>query len=366
MQSISGCGVFVFCVRVTNHCPFGFRPSKFPEIERELDKWLRANSKELRPQILSDQIIRNKAKDIARELHIPEEKFKASSGWVENFKHRHTIKRGVWMPGVTGNSAWIPDAVANAQSVGGGEDGNRPAGDPTSADERPNMNEDPAPTALQAAWEPVPAPATASGQPHALQPSPLPDPSSATSQAHPPPPHTPGDGRMDLTPTPVAQNTMADQHHYHADFQRQAFYGLGISAPTPTQPTAYSPVTPSLLPNTPQTNGGMAHPGSIALPTFAPGVMVYPPPKAPGASAQELAQHLATVGPPQPRRPPPSIQATEAAMELVLDFFDLQPELRLLTVEDREKLGQIRCKLHAYASGLPFLREDRTLRRASA
>ena len=39
-------------------------------------------------------MIRNKAKEVAKQLQIPEDKFKASSGWVENFKHRHGIRRG--------------------------------------------------------------------------------------------------------------------------------------------------------------------------------------------------------------------------------------------------------------------------------
>jgi hypothetical protein len=43
---------------------------------------------------LTDSVIRNKAKEVAKQLQIPEDKFKASSGWVENFKHRHGIRRG--------------------------------------------------------------------------------------------------------------------------------------------------------------------------------------------------------------------------------------------------------------------------------
>lgn len=45
---------------------------------------------------LTDNAIRQKAKETARLLHIPEEKFKASSGWIENFKSRHGIRGGVW------------------------------------------------------------------------------------------------------------------------------------------------------------------------------------------------------------------------------------------------------------------------------
>jgi Tc5 transposase DNA-binding domain len=68
------------------------RPSKFPEIESELAKWL-YECREKKVQ-LTDSVIRNKAKEVAKQLQIPEDKFKASSGWVENFKHRHGIRRG--------------------------------------------------------------------------------------------------------------------------------------------------------------------------------------------------------------------------------------------------------------------------------
>jgi hypothetical protein len=68
------------------------RPSKFPEIESELAKWLyECRDKKVQ---LTDSVIRNKAKEVAKQLQIPEDKFKASSGWVENFKHRHGIRRG--------------------------------------------------------------------------------------------------------------------------------------------------------------------------------------------------------------------------------------------------------------------------------
>lgn len=49
--------------------------------------------------LLTDALIRNKAKETARSLQIPDERFKASSGWVENFKHRHNIRKGVWLGG---------------------------------------------------------------------------------------------------------------------------------------------------------------------------------------------------------------------------------------------------------------------------
>ncbi|KAJ7134441.1 Tc5 transposase DNA-binding domain-containing protein [Mycena epipterygia] len=76
-------------LRIAKH-----RPSKFPEIEEDMVKWLL----ECRDTntVLSDSMIRNKAKEVARDLGIPEERFKASSGWIENFKHRHGVRAGVW------------------------------------------------------------------------------------------------------------------------------------------------------------------------------------------------------------------------------------------------------------------------------
>lgn len=46
--------------------------------------------------MISDHMIRTKAKEVALEMNIGEDKFKASAGWVENFKHRNNIRKGVW------------------------------------------------------------------------------------------------------------------------------------------------------------------------------------------------------------------------------------------------------------------------------
>ncbi|KAJ6512180.1 CenpB-DNA-bind-domain-containing protein [Mycena vitilis] len=77
-------------LRIAKH-----RPSKFPEIEEDMVKWLLQCSDA--NTVLSDSMIRNKAKEIARDLGIPDERFKASSGWIENFKHRHGVRAGVWI-----------------------------------------------------------------------------------------------------------------------------------------------------------------------------------------------------------------------------------------------------------------------------
>jgi len=78
--------------RVAKH-----RPSKFPIIEERLKIRLREISKDGTP--LSDNLIRAKAKEVAREENVLDEKFKASSGWVDNFKSRAGIRRGVMTQG---------------------------------------------------------------------------------------------------------------------------------------------------------------------------------------------------------------------------------------------------------------------------
>ncbi|KAG6850270.1 hypothetical protein H0H93_015527 [Arthromyces matolae] len=77
-------------VRVSKH-----RPSKFPEIEEELRKWVEQCTS--RKMAISDNSIREKAKAVARSLGTPPEKFKASSGWIENFKMRQNIRGGIWL-----------------------------------------------------------------------------------------------------------------------------------------------------------------------------------------------------------------------------------------------------------------------------
>ncbi|KAE9403986.1 hypothetical protein BT96DRAFT_989715 [Gymnopus androsaceus JB14] len=90
------------------------RPSKFPPVEFEMQQWLMVVSDKYYGTLpdpssypfdphnaplhgpLSDASLREKALSIARSHGITPEQFKASSGWVENFKHRHGIKNGFW------------------------------------------------------------------------------------------------------------------------------------------------------------------------------------------------------------------------------------------------------------------------------
>ncbi|GBE83194.1 Tigger transposable element-derived protein [Sparassis crispa] len=70
------------------------RPTKFPWLEFRLLDWLKECKKN--KTIITDALIRNTAKQYALDMGITEEKFKASSGWVENFKNRHGIRKGIF------------------------------------------------------------------------------------------------------------------------------------------------------------------------------------------------------------------------------------------------------------------------------
>ena len=59
---------------------------------------------------ITDQLIRQRALSIAKSFHIAPDKFKGSSGWVENFKHRHDIRRGEWL---RANKMLPPDYTIN-------------------------------------------------------------------------------------------------------------------------------------------------------------------------------------------------------------------------------------------------------------
>ncbi|KAJ6508925.1 Tc5 transposase DNA-binding domain-containing protein [Mycena sanguinolenta] len=103
-------------LRIAKH-----RPSKFPEIEQDMVKWL-LQCRDTNT-VLSDSMIRTKAKDIARALGIQEDRFKASSGWIENFKHRHGVRAGVW----TGEGKNV--RAARAAGVGLTTDGEQDDGE---------------------------------------------------------------------------------------------------------------------------------------------------------------------------------------------------------------------------------------------
>ncbi|EUC62056.1 Tc5 transposase DNA-binding domain protein [Rhizoctonia solani AG-3 Rhs1AP] len=78
-------------IPVKHSSPVCIRPSKFPEIETELLKWVKQCQEN--GTNITDTRIKAKAKECAAEIGLPEGKFKASSGWIENFKLRNNLTR---------------------------------------------------------------------------------------------------------------------------------------------------------------------------------------------------------------------------------------------------------------------------------
>ncbi|KAJ3568117.1 hypothetical protein NP233_g5926 [Leucocoprinus birnbaumii] len=82
------------------------RPPKHPKLEEEMLLWLEELSEA--GDTITDAKIQKKALEIADELRKKygtigsekgkdkDESFKASAGWIENFKRRHHVKGGVW------------------------------------------------------------------------------------------------------------------------------------------------------------------------------------------------------------------------------------------------------------------------------
>ncbi|KAE9401720.1 hypothetical protein BT96DRAFT_991882 [Gymnopus androsaceus JB14] len=104
------------------------RPLKFPNIDSRMVDWLQEVMGEFYSGLpkasipnfstpipnnsapflargpLSDAKIRAKATEIARDLRISEEKFKASDTWVAGFKNRQGIRQGIWSGYLPNNS----------------------------------------------------------------------------------------------------------------------------------------------------------------------------------------------------------------------------------------------------------------------
>ncbi|KAG8994223.1 hypothetical protein FRB90_000505, partial [Tulasnella sp. 427] len=90
--------------RVVKH-----RPSKFPELEATLIDQIRLRQAAREP--VNDSFIKKMALELAQERGIGKDKFKASSGWVENFKHRHDLRKGGSWDRASNAAAWANSAA---------------------------------------------------------------------------------------------------------------------------------------------------------------------------------------------------------------------------------------------------------------
>ncbi|KAG9041853.1 hypothetical protein FS837_011649 [Tulasnella sp. UAMH 9824] len=90
--------------RVVKH-----RPSKFPELEATLITHIRMRQAAREP--VNDSFIKKMALELAQERGIGKDKFKASSGWVENFKHRHDLRKGGSWDRASNAAVWANSAA---------------------------------------------------------------------------------------------------------------------------------------------------------------------------------------------------------------------------------------------------------------
>ncbi|THH27041.1 hypothetical protein EUX98_g7159 [Antrodiella citrinella] len=298
------------------------RPTKFPILELRLEKWLRECHEQ--KIIFTDALIRDKAKEIARSMEWPDDKFKASSGWVENFKHRHGIRKGIW----NGYGQKYSQAVANG-------------GDPTSAipyfDVDPTSHYINGKPAFAQPDDPVPPPPDMDhemgmesdeeeeypedrqqGHGITLQPA-----------WHPPPPPPP------LSSAPHSQHT-----HHH------------VPAPPHSAPCEdHSPVhevAPVADPHEPLP-APLPMPEPVAIPIHRDNDDTGEP---------EVAYVIPVLPTYRPDPGIPTVDEVEEAIDKVLAFVDAQ-EKDFLNDSDREVLTAVKCALFSRAGGIPYQRDAR-------
>ncbi|MCO5589948.1 hypothetical protein L7F22_043917 [Adiantum nelumboides] len=73
------------------------RTGKFPDLEGRLAKWINDEVGKETPVL--DMTIKHRALEVAKELGIGVDQFKASLGWVEKFRERHKLPKPAMPPG---------------------------------------------------------------------------------------------------------------------------------------------------------------------------------------------------------------------------------------------------------------------------
>lgn len=292
---------------------FRCRPSKFPEVEEEMVKWLVECTQS--KIIFTDTMIRLKAREVAKILNISEEKFKASSGWIENFKHRHGIRAGVWSGDGKNNST--------ARALGSGE-AEEPADPPVPplnpAFDRRSDNMDEVESVTPASY--------AEDEDLPLEDSPESEPDQDMLHSR----ESSGSGQMVSPPMsmrPAWAIDMASNHplHQHSSTSSSPD-GPHWSAPeTMSLPPAVAPVQNDHLPN---------HQTSTP----------YDPPAV--YEDQQLIYE-----PPLPDHSIPTVTEAEHAIDRLMIFLDSTGH-GLIPAEERIVLTNIKSALFQAASNLPF------------
>ena len=254
----------------------------------------------------------------------PEEKFKASSGWVENFKHRHGIRKGIW----NGYGQRYSQAVANG-------------GDPTSSIPYFDLN---------------PTSQYTNGKPAFAQPD---DPV-------PPPPELDHDmglesGEDDDIPEerqgitlqpawhPPPPPTSSSASHGHASSHDVPHHI--VPPPNPVPPEDHSPVhevAPIADPHEPL-------PAPLPMPEPVP-IPIHRDNNEGGEP--QIAYVIPALPTYRPDPGIPSVDEVEDAIDKVLAFVDAQ-EKDFLSDADRDALTAVKCALFSRAGGIPYQRDAR-------
>jgi len=290
--------------------------------------------------LLSDNLIRTKAKETARSLQIPDERFKASSGWVENFKHRHNIRKGVWqghekvlratrgLGGAQGHRRGSADTVLSPlnpafesrSEVANRRDSEEPS---TMADGDDDMESEDEPEV------PNPQPPQSDPGPSLSQPLPgptLPLPRIWGMQEHLPPPNTP----LSVLPPGSMHEPISHQSYVHERHEERQQDAAAADINPPALPIS---VQQHLQVADPQQGVQLAHPDPSSQ--YVEPVVVYQP------------------APPIPSgNTIPNIDEAEDAINKVIAFVDSRPNL--LSQTQREVLHEIKCTLFRLGGGAPF------------
>ncbi|EAU86253.2 centromere binding protein B [Coprinopsis cinerea okayama7 len=271
------------------------RPSKFPELEAVMRDFLQEALDKDIP--LSDSLIRTRALEIAKGLGISEEKFKASSGWVENFKHRHGIRSGKW----TGGVKHVP-AFDNPNP---GLYGHTAMASRTYQPQLQMDSED-----------------STSGSPNRESSPELDDDTGDHGRTRPQPLHRPED--------------QDDSQWASSSSQRLSLSSAAV-LPSPLSASSTNSADDGQSPQ--QCLPGGVDPNSSVVDMHASSTTYLPPESIPYAISTE--------------RRIPTLQEAEDAINILIAYIDSNPD-RILEHSERTTLTTIKCALFQYASGVPF------------
>ncbi|KAJ8523164.1 hypothetical protein ONZ45_g257 [Pleurotus djamor] len=296
------------------------RPSKFPTIEIKLRNWLEQATTS--NQSLSDAMIRSKAKEFAHEVGYDDEKFKASSGWIENFKHRNNIKGGKWLNfGKTpfGMAYLLRQASPLHDDVDDDDD------DEHFEDARDHMHNH---SGLHLDDRNTPGPSGAPMHHHSM-PSLSLQPAWPTPMTHPS--HSQHSDVAELTDHYSSQG-----HHHHLDQHQEPHASHSHSQPHDDISMHPPTIDPQL------------DPPAVAIPVLiqdAPGMYIET------HSGQQIYH---SEGPRLPRAPTqPTLADAEEAMTTVITFLDTIGK-GIVKQEDRNALYNVKVALFQAGSGVDF------------